>query len=145
VEIKVDLSELHIPENWRSELQTPCTFFEIPLAGPILPRARVEGDLLDLVGKLFPFRLIGRAQPVGSELLDLRNVRPAEPGVRTCARQSEVDSGVDDVRSMKPGVKYVPAAFVGRRRRSHPALVFLSFSAVLRPNRLCAANLLARE
>jgi hypothetical protein len=33
-----------------------------------------ESDLLDLVGKLLPFRLIGRAHPVGDELLELRDI-----------------------------------------------------------------------
>jgi hypothetical protein len=69
-----------------------------------------ESDHLDLAGEVLAFRFIGRAHSVGDELLELRNVRPAEPSARACAGQAEVDRGVVRVRRQPPRVKQVPAA-----------------------------------
>ena len=88
--------DFHVPENRRSE---PEDIADVLSAcgrlNPFSPRhirAFVERDLLDFVGELLPFGLICRAHPFGHKLLELRDIRPAEPGARARARQAEVDS-----------------------------------------------------
>ena len=102
----IGLRDPHIPENRCSELEdVPDVLSEGRRLDPFSPRHVghfAEGDLLDLVGELLAFCLIGRAHPVGDELLELRDVRPAEPGAWACAGHPEVDGGIDDVRSQPP-------------------------------------------
>src|SRR6266478_8193336 len=99
---RLALGDPHVPENRRSELEdVPDVLSEGRRLEPFSPRHVrhfAESDLLDLVGELLPFRLIGRAHPVRDELLELRDVRPAEPGARARARYAKVDGGIDDVR-----------------------------------------------
>src|SRR5829696_4162949 len=92
------LRDFHVPENRRSE---PEDIADVLSAcgrlNPFSPRhirAFAERDLLDLVGELLPFGLICRAHPFGHKLLELRDIRPAEPGARARARQTEVDSSL---------------------------------------------------
>src|SRR5258708_37489450 len=86
---KNGLCELYIPEDRCSELENvPDVFSKYCGLYPFSPRHVgnfAEGDPLDLIGELLPFRLIVRPHPVDPKLLELRNIRPAEPGVRTCA------------------------------------------------------------
>src|SRR5262249_37830889 len=73
-----------------------------------------ESDLLDLVGELLPFHLVSCAHPVGDEFFEVRDVRPAEPSARTCARYAKVDSGISDIRGRPPRMKQAPPALVRR-------------------------------
>ena len=66
---------------------------------------------MDLVGEPCSLWLIGRAHPVGDELFELRNIRPAEPSAGSSPRYSEVYGRTDDVRRLPPSVKQVPTAF----------------------------------
>src|SRR5262249_34346448 len=84
------LRELHVPENRRSELENvPDVLSEGCRLNPFSPRHVcdfAESDLLDLVGDLLSFHLVSCAHPVGDELFELRDVRPAEPRAWTSAR-----------------------------------------------------------
>src|SRR6266478_3292291 len=77
---RLALRDPHVPENRRSELEdVPDVLSEGRRLDPFSPRHVrhfAESDLLDFVGELLPFRLIGRAHPVGDELIELRDVRP---------------------------------------------------------------------
>src|SRR5260370_5257059 len=112
------LRDPQVPEKRHSELEDiPDVLSEGRRLEPFSPRYVrhfAESDLLNLFGELLPFCLIGRAHPVGDELLELRTVRPAEPGTRACARHAEGDGGIDDLRPLPPRVKQVPAALIGR-------------------------------
>src|SRR4029434_418213 len=103
------LRDLHVPKNRRCELEDVADVLaEGRRLEPFAPwhvRDLAESDLLDLFGELLPLRLIGRAHQVGDELVKLRDVRPAEPGARTCARHAEVHGGVADVCRSPPRVK----------------------------------------
>src|SRR5215475_709184 len=114
----ISLRELHVPENRGSELEdVPDVLSERRRLNPFSPRHVcnfAESDPLDLVGELLPFHLVGCAHPVGDELFELRNVRPAEPSARTCARYAKVDGGISDIRGGPPRMKQAPAALVGR-------------------------------
>jgi hypothetical protein len=114
----IGLRHLHVPENRRSELEHVADVLaEGRRLEPFPPRHVghfAESDFLDLAGELLAFRFIASAHPVGDELLELRDVRPAEPGARARARQAEVYGGIDDVRRQPPREKQVPAALVGR-------------------------------
>src|SRR5262249_47348906 len=107
----------HVPENRRSELEDSSDVLsEGRRLNPFSPRAVgtfAEGNFLDLAGELLAFGFIGRAHPIGDELLELRDVRPAEPGAWARARHAEVDGGIDHVRRHPPRVQQVPAALVG--------------------------------
>src|SRR5262245_24867883 len=96
------LRELHIPENRRSELEdVPDVLSERRRLNPFSPRHVcnfAESDPLDLVGELLPFHLVSCAHPVGDKLFELRDVRPAEPSARTCARYAKMDGGISDIR-----------------------------------------------
>src|SRR6478672_1384057 len=98
----IGLRHLHVPENRRSELEHVADVLaEGRRLEPFPPRHVghfAESDFLDLAGELLAFRFIASAHPVGDELLELRDVRPAEPGARARARQAEVYGGIDDVR-----------------------------------------------
>src|SRR6266700_7211445 len=65
-------------------LRTSRMFFRNPVGCTHSPHGHVrhfaESDFLDVVGDLLALRLIGRAHPVGDELLELRDIRPTEPG-----------------------------------------------------------------
>src|SRR6266496_6840649 len=78
------LRDPHVPEDRRSKLEDiPDVLSEGRRLDPFSPRHVrhfAESYLLDLVGELLAFRFIGRAHPVGDELLERRDVRPAEPG-----------------------------------------------------------------
>src|SRR5262245_17952061 len=115
---ELGLSDLYVPENRRSELEhIPDVLAEGARLDPFSPRHVrhfAQSDLLNLIGELLAFRFIGRAHPVSHELLDLRDIGPAEPGARACARQAKVDGGIGDVRRMPPREKQVPATLRGR-------------------------------
>src|SRR5215470_12585764 len=125
----MDLCELCVPKNWRSELEDVTDILsEGCRLDPFSPRHIRhfgESKLLDFVGELLAFGLIARTHPVADELVELRNFWPAEPGVRACARHAEVDGGIDDVRRLPPRMKQVPAALfrrlvgAGDERRRH--------------------------
>src|SRR5262245_9027004 len=71
------LHALHIPKQWRIECEdAPDVLSKGCRHQPFSPRDvyhLAEGNLLDLIGDLLALRLIGRAHPVGDELLGLRN------------------------------------------------------------------------
>src|SRR5262249_56208863 len=73
-----------------------------------------QSDCLDLVGELLAFRLIRRAHPLCCELVELRDVGPAEPGVLAGTQHPEMNCGIDQIRRLPPRVKQVPAAAAGR-------------------------------
>ena len=77
--VRIGLRELHVPEKRRSELENvPDVLSERRRLNPFSPRHVsnfAESDLLDLVGELLPFHLVGCAHPVGDELFELRDVR----------------------------------------------------------------------
>src|SRR5712672_182380 len=83
---RLGLRDSYVPENRRSELENALDI--LSESGGLYPFSPgdvghfAQGDLLDLVAELQAFRLISRADPVGGQLLKLRNVRPAEPGAR---------------------------------------------------------------
>src|SRR5262249_23080050 len=114
------LRDLDVPEDRRGELEDALDLLaEGRRRDPLSPRDirhLVERDPLDVLGELLPLPLIVRAHPVGRELAEPRDIRPAEPGAWTGARHAEVDGGVDHVRGQPPGMKDVPAALIGRLR-----------------------------
>src|SRR2546427_309132 len=84
---------------------------------PLAPRHvgdLVQRELLDLLGELLAPGLIAGPHEVGDELLQVRDLRPAEPGVGPGARHTEVHGRVHDVGGHPPRVQQVPAALVGR-------------------------------
>src|SRR5215470_20206598 len=78
----MDLCELCVPKNWRSELEDVTDILsEGCRLDPFSPRHIRhfgESKLLDFVGELLAFGFIARAHPVGDELVELRNFWPAE-------------------------------------------------------------------
>jgi len=78
----MDLCELCVPKNWRSELEDVTDILsEGCRLDPFSPRhVRHFGEskLLDFVGELLAFGFIARAHPVADELVELRNFWPAE-------------------------------------------------------------------
>src|SRR5262249_21695087 len=112
------LRDLHVPEDRRGELKDPLDLLaEGRRRKPLAPRHEghlVEGDLLDLLGELLAPRLIRRTDPVDGELVELGDLRPAEPGGRARARDAEVNGWIDDGGRRPPGVQDVPAATVRR-------------------------------
>jgi hypothetical protein len=91
----IDLCDLCVPKNWCSELEDVTDVFsESCRLNPFSPRYIwhfAESELLHFVRYLLAFCLVGRAHPFNNELFELRYIRPAEPGVRPCARYAEVD------------------------------------------------------
>jgi hypothetical protein len=108
-----NLCDLCVPKNWCSELEDIMDVLsEGRRLDPFPPRYIwdfAESELLDFVRELLAFCLIGRTQPIDDELLELRHIRPAAPGVRACPRYAEVDGGIDDLCRLPPCVKQVPA------------------------------------
>src|SRR4051794_36810345 len=70
------LRELHIPKNRRAKLENSSDVLsEGRRLNPFSPGHVghfAEGDFLDPAGELLAFGFIGRAPPVGDELLQLR-------------------------------------------------------------------------
>src|SRR5215813_15556735 len=112
------LPNLHVPEKRCTELEHVPNILSkgcwLDSFSPRQVRHFAESNFLDLVGELFLVSLSGHAQPVGDELVELRDVRPTKPGARACARDAEVDGRIEDVSALPPRVKQVPATFVGR-------------------------------
>jgi hypothetical protein len=127
------LRNLHVPENRRRKLENvtdvlsksrrlkPFSIWHV--------RHLAERDLLNLVRELAAFRLIGRAYPVGNELLQLRHVGPAVPAALPSASDPEMDGRINNVRRLPPCKEQVPPALVGgllacahdeHRRPIHP-------------------------
>src|SRR5215217_9243234 len=81
----------------------------------------VERGLVEAAGGgLFLFEVLG-VEPGRHFLLDVRDVRPAEPGAVAVGPDRDVDRRVDAVRTGVPGVEHRPAA-LPRRRFLRPAL-----------------------
>jgi len=103
------LSDLHVPENGRSEPENIADIFsEHGRLDPFSPwyiGYLAESNLLNFIGELQTFCLIGRVYPVADKLLKLRDSRPAEPAVRACARDAKDDGGIDNVCRLPPSVK----------------------------------------
>src|SRR5215472_10959047 len=110
----MDLCELCVPKNWRSELEDVTDILsEGCRLDPFSPRHIRhfgESKLLDFVGELLAFGLIARTHPVADELVALRNFSPAKPGIRACARHGEVDGWIDDVGRLPPDMNEVADA-----------------------------------
>jgi hypothetical protein len=110
------LCDLHVPENRCSELEdvpdVPAEGRRLDPFSPRHVRHFAESHLLDFVGPKLPSRLIGRSRPVGDELLQLRDVRPAVPAALP-AREAEVHGWINDVSPLQPSMEQVPAALVG--------------------------------
>src|SRR5215475_8843711 len=100
------LRNLHVPENRRVKLEDVTDVLsECGRLKPFTPRYVrhfAESHLLDFVSQKFPSRLIGRSHPVSDELLQLRNVGPANPGAFAVAHDAQVDGGIDDVGALQP-------------------------------------------
>jgi hypothetical protein len=94
------LRNLRVPENRRVKLEDVTDVLsEGGRLKPFSPRHVrhfAESHLLDFVGPKLPSRLIGRSHPVGDELLQLRDVRPAVPAAQP-AREAEVHGWINDV------------------------------------------------
>src|SRR5215212_1190382 len=81
----------------------------------------VERGLVEAAGGgLFLLEVLG-VEPGGHLLLDVRDVRPAEPGAVAVGPDRDVDRRVDAVGTRVPGVEHRPAA-LPRRRFLRPAL-----------------------
>ena len=110
------LRNLHVPENRRVKLEDVTDV--LSKGGRLKPfpprhvRHFAESHLLDFVGPKLPSRLIGRSHPVGDELLQLRDVRPAVPAALP-AREAQVHGWINDVSPLQPSMEQVPAALVG--------------------------------
>src|SRR5215467_12931109 len=111
------LCDPHIPENRRGELESALHILsECRRLEPFSPRNIgdfAQGNLLNFLGDLLAFRRIGRAYPVGCELVELRDVGPPEPrgGART--RHTEMDGRTEHVCCHPPRMQEVPAALLG--------------------------------
>ena len=57
---------------------------------------------------------VGFIQPRRAQRLDLRTVRPSEPGFRAIGRQREVIGGIERGNSVKEGEEYAPTTLVRR-------------------------------
>src|SRR5262245_18712769 len=96
----------HIPKQWRVEFEDALDVLSKGRRHrPFSPRDvrhLVEGNLLDLIGDLLALRLIGRAHPVGHELLDLRRANVhARVQVRVADR-------IYDFDGIEPAVQDLP-------------------------------------
>ena len=89
----IGLRDPHVPENRRSELEDiPYVLSEGRWLDPFSPRHVryfAECDPLDLVSELLPFRLIGRANPVGNELPRLLRAMSGELSAAEARRMVE--------------------------------------------------------
>jgi hypothetical protein len=129
------LSHLHIPEKWCSELEHILhALAKSRRLNPFAPRHVshfVQRNSLHFIGELLSSSVIGGAHPLVDQPLQLRDVRPPEPGSRTRTRQAKVDGGIDDVRGEPPSVKQIPPPFSGGSLRAR-AIRFVDQSMSLR-------------
>src|SRR5262249_37449472 len=102
----IDLCDPHVPEEWGPEFEDIADVpSESGWLSPLSPWnvCRLgESEFLYLSCQLLPLSFIGRAHPVADERVELRDVRPAEPGARAGTRYRKVHRWIHDVSSLPP-------------------------------------------
>src|SRR4051812_8925311 len=108
----------HVPEERQRTFYDAADVLAPRLIGQEEP-SRCEHDVVErrLVetarGGLFLIERL-RIEPGGHFLLDLGNIRPAEPRAIPARADRDVDRRIDAIRARMPGVEHGPAALSGR-------------------------------